>query len=386
MNAQNELFTQLLGKIEDLERQLNSAPPPRILTNLQRSENRLLSFTEKEIMKMPKSFRKTFRIQGCTVHVRKRITGRYNRSYEIRYAKKPYNNPPITASGTTLEEAKARFIEKLNDYEPKDDSTPTVPKDFDGFAMYWFENFHKRKVSERTYKESVKLYNRHVKSQFNGMKIDKVTPVSLQDFLDKFEDRPKTKDDLHSQLNQIFTAAVKHGLIKINPLGMVFHRQHEREHGQAISKADENKLLSAYSVTPFQMHFAIALYTGLRPNEYETATIDGEFIKAVNSKRKGGKTAFKRIPITPMLRPYLNGVTELKMATYIMLMKRFKKVLPKHSLYDMRTTFQTRCTECGISDVAIGLFMGNSIGCALKEAYTDVSDEYLLKEGEKLNY
>lgn len=49
------------------------------------------------------------------------------------------------------------------------------------------------------------------------------------------------------------------------------------------------------------------------------------------------------------------------------------------------TTFQTRCSECGIPDNVIGVFMENSIG-KLKEAYTDFSDEYLLAEMKKHNY
>jgi len=86
-----------------------------------------------------------------------------------------------------------------------------------------------------------------------------------------------------------------------------------------------------------------------------------------------------------MLRPYLQNVAQIEFPTPRMLENRFKQVLPNHKLYDMRTTFQTRCSECGVSDNVIGVFMGNSIG-RLKEAYTDFSDEYLLKEGEKLKY
>lgn len=78
------------------------------------SENGLLAFTEKEIIQMPKNIRKTFRIQGNAVHVRKRTDGRYKCSYEIRYSKKPYDKNPISVSATTLEAVKARFIEKLN--------------------------------------------------------------------------------------------------------------------------------------------------------------------------------------------------------------------------------------------------------------------------------
>ena len=51
--------------------------------------------------------------------------------------------------------------------------------------------------------------------------------------------------------------------------------------------------------------------------------------------------------------------------------------------YDLRTTFYSRCLEGGVADIAQRLFVGHSLG-ELGNAYTDVSDEYLLKEGKKL--
>lgn len=55
------------------------------------SENneRFITFTQKEILSMPKTFRKVFRLQDCTAHVRKRQDDRYNCSYEIRSPKLP---------------------------------------------------------------------------------------------------------------------------------------------------------------------------------------------------------------------------------------------------------------------------------------------------------
>ena len=57
--------------------------------------------------------------------------------------------------------------------------------------------------------------------------------------------------------------------------------------------------------------FAVGLYTGMRPNEYKTAKLEGNFIVANNSKRKNGKVELKLIPINPMLKPNLEGVTDL---------------------------------------------------------------------------
>lgn len=345
-----------------------------------------LKFTYQEILKMPKSFRKTFRTNGCTVHYRIRTDGRYKKSYEARYAKKPYNNPPISVSAPTIEKLKERFIEKVNCYIPQENIIPKIPTTFDGFAMYWFENFHKRKVGEQTYKKNLVTYKRDILKEFEHVKLKNITPVQVQQFLERYNEKERTKETLHSLLNQIFVCAVKHGLIKLNPLDMCFYKKHERKHGKAISKEEEKLLLSAYAGTNFLLDFVIPLYTGLRPNEYKTATVDGNFIKAKNSKRKNGKTEFKRIPITPMLKPYLLGVTNLKLHHPVTIAEKFKQVLPTHMLYDMRTTFQTRCTECGVTEIAIGLFMGNAIGGELKKAYTDISDEWLLKEGEKFNY
>lgn len=351
-----------------------------------------LKFTEKEILKMPKTFRKTFRLQGKTVHYRERTDGRYKKSYELRYAKKPYDKHPISASGTTKEEAKAKFIEKLKNNIPQDNNAPAIPTTFNGFAIYWFENFHKRKVAEQTYKKNLATYKRDIQEEFKNLKLKYILPVFVQTFLDKFSNKERTKETLHSLLNQIFDCAVKHGLIKLNPINMCFYKKHEREHGTAISKTDEIKLFQTYKGTEFEIDFAIILYTGLRPCEYKTATLCDKFIKSKNCKRKGGKIEYKHIPISPMLKPYLCGVAEIKLHHYATIDKRLKMVLPKHTLKDMRTTFQTRLDECEIPDKIIGLFMGNTIGKGdrIKETYTDINSkeyqEYLYKWGQRFKY
>lgn len=51
-------------------------------------------------------------------------------------------------------------------------------------------------------------------------------------------------------------------------------------------------------------------------------------------------------------------------------------------VYNFRTTFYTRCEECGVAPPARDEFVGHSRS-ELNDAYCHLSDEYLLKEGEK---
>ena len=122
----------------------------------------------------------------------------------------------------------------------------------------------------------------------------------------------------------------------------------------------------------------------MRPNEYKTARIEGEFIIANNSKSKNGKVEVKKIPITPMLKPYLNGITELHFVRLEQMRNKIKTVLPNHKLYDLRTTFYARCQECGVAEVAIKKFVGHTLS-GLADTYTALHDEFLLREGAKFN-
>lgn len=344
-----------------------------------------VKFTQKEISQMPTKFRKFFRLAGCLVQAYKRISGKRNTNYELRYRRDGYN---IYVSSNDLDIAKQKFIKRVHEVELCGDlKALSVPTTFDGFTKYYFENFYKRKVTAETLRIGLNQYKNHLMPHFGNIALKRITPKLCQDLIDRLisEGKCKTADDIHSLLNMVFKAAVKHNLIHNNPLDMVFHTKHKRKHGIALTKDEEKLLLSATAGTPQQLMFAIALYTGMRPNEYKTARLEGDIIIAINSKQKNGKIDYKRIPITPMLKPYLIGITEIRFCSLRVLRNRFNNLFPKHKLYDLRTTFYTRSKECHIADVAIKEFMGHSQG-GLAETYTDLSDEFLIIEGSKLDY
>jgi len=343
-----------------------------------------LTFTQKEIDKMPKAFKREFRAEGCTIRISRRKVSKNGYTYEIRYRRNGYN---VYISDKNLERGKERFIEKLKTAQKVTKNTKSTPNTFHSFAMFYFENFRKRKVSPKTLEGDINRYKKYLLPYFEEKRLTQITALECQTLIDELSasGKGKTTDEIYSLMSVIFKAAIAHGLLTKNPLDIVFHKRHEKTHGKALTKEEELKLFKETEGTEYQLMFAIALYTGMRPNEYETAKREGDFIVSINSKRKNGRIEYKKIPITPMLRPYIKDLQEFSFYKPYTLREKFNSILPNHILYDLRTTFYSRCTECGIPDVVQKLFVGHSLG-ELKNAYTDLSDEYLIREGEKLNY
>ncbi len=334
-----------------------------------------LEFTQKEISSMPQKYRKMFRVGKLRAYMRERRRGG-SINYEVRCRMDDIN---ISAGGTTKEEARQRFIEKLNALEHGVKTTPTK---FGDFIEFYFENFRKRKVAANTYKTDYDRVKKHILPALGEMRLSAITPSVCQAFIDKFSDKGKTAQELFSLLSQTFKCAIAHHLIQFSPLDTLIRPTHESVNGTALTLEQEARLLSE---TPekYREAFAIAIYTGLRPNEYETLRRDGDMLIAKNSKRKNRKIEYKRIPICPMLRPYISESPTMPCPKT--LWNAFKKLFPDHTLYDLRTTFNTRCVECHVDDNARKLMMGHSLG-RLANAYTDVSDEFLRQEAEKLFY
>ena len=343
---------------------------------------------------MPERFRKEFILQDRVVHCLKRKSGKRTYNYVIRYRRNCCN---IAVSSNDLETAKAKFIERLNKKVEdiiiiKENQKFTVSTTINGvsanfheFSTYYFENYRKRKVSTQTYYNDMCRYKNHIKPYFGEKLLAEITPSECQKFLDGYSEKGmmKTNNELYSLLNGVFKMAIAHNVITQNPLSVVIIEKHQSKHGKALTKAEEKTLLSALKGSRYEKLMALALYTGLRPNELSTAKVEGAFIVAKNSKRKGGKIEYKKIPISPMLKPYFEKDNEIDMPCVEYLRDQFNKILPNHIFCDLRTTFYTRCEECGVAPPARDHFVGHS-SSVLNKTYTNLSDEYLLKEGQKL--
>lgn len=327
-------------------------------------------------------------IKGVSINDKPRKDGRWQ-GYVIDGTEKRY------VYGKSKEEVAIKIKERLKNGFPKKKKANTqdeVPTTFNAFAMYFFENFRKKKVAKDTFRSDLNRYKNYLLKEFKEKPLKKITPKECQDLIEQIIDskKGKTADEIYSLLSIIFKAAIKHGLILRNPLDIICVEKHVKKHGTALTKNEEQFFKAKIGVLTdekLKQGFFLMLYTGLRPNELKTVQIKGKFIIAKNSKRKSKKIEYKRIPIISNLAPYImNGILSNFSERFIDKMRAtIKEILPNHILYDLRTTFYTRCKEYGVTDVALKHFVGHSLG-ELGNTYTDLSDEYLLKEAEKLAF
>ena len=343
-----------------------------------------IEFTNEEISLMPKKIQRLIIVQRKRCRMRIHPCGK-GFTYEIRFRRDGYN---VTACGKTIELAKANMLEKLRHAKPKGSSKESaVPNTFHSFAMFYFETFRKEVVAEKTLKINLAVYNRWLKPYFEEKPLSKITPYDCKALLDrvKSQGKGKTADDIYTLMNCTFKCAIAHDLMQKNPLATVLHIQHERESGEALTIAEEQMLFAAMETCDCAQELALALFCGLRPNEIASAEIHGDFIRAINSKRKSHKIEYKYIPICNRLRQFIENGINIQWTPQI-LRRRLKAILPNHKLYDLRTTFYTRCQTFGVSEVALKAFVGHSFG-KLGNTYTDLSNSqaFLLTEGQKLN-
>lgn len=359
---------------EDENRNLGNAA-----RDYEEEENIPWIFSNKEIMEMPQKYRKLFRTEKLRAYIRKRIRGN-SVNYEARCRMAGID---ISASGTTVEEAKKRFLEKLHTADQGEPTT--LPTKYQDFCLYYFEKFRKRRVAAETYRLDLGRSKNHIFPAIGNKALRSITPSDCQILLDSLTERGmgKTADEVFSLMNDVFKGAIAHNLIDRNPLSTVIHEQHERESGTALTYAEEAALLNCDS--KYRLQFIIILYTGMRPCEYSFLQRKGNMLITRNRKRKNGKIEYKRIPISPMLAPHIGDMQEFHFAYPQTLYKNLLKIVPGHPLYDLRTTFCTRIRECGVLEAAVKEMMGHSEG-KLMNAYTDLSDEFLYAEAAKISY
>ncbi len=352
------------------------------------AETEFLDFTQKEISKMPKEFRKYFRYGGKNHRIRRKENG----VYEIRFT---YHGHTISASSKLLDVAKKKFIEKLHNLTklvatPPKKIEDTLLKDF---SIKWMVNVKRPALKENSYDDIERQLRIHILPKFGERKIADLRSMELREFLNVYIDAKHTRTalKLYTILNELLACARAEKIIDTNPMESVAKPTYVADNGAALTYQEEKKFIRLLFEKNHPCRYAMVflLYTGMRRSELKNATTDGIWITTVCAKTRKGKKKTRRIPISPMLRLYMEFFIPENLSFKDDLLSRVvPKFLPGHTTHDLRHTFITRTQECGVPEQLVGLWAGHTPDKRNMTAsvYTHFSDEFQLKEIEKVKY
>ncbi len=338
---------------------------------------------------MPKKISNSIRAGIVKAHYRKRENGRF----EIRCT---INKIAISGSGRTLERAKENFIKNLNSADFEHGQLQTQKYTFFcEFAEQWFETVKKPTVKFTTYKSLFSTYNSQIKKYFEGKRLRSITPLQIQPLFNELDaqGRNRTSQLVKLLLSQIFQAAADERLIPSNPMNSVRVLKRETKKGEALSYEEERNFLQCIQSCRYKLSFFILLYAGMRRSELPTMRIKNNFILVQNAKKRiTQQTTFRRIPITPMLKPYLENASpeEIEFAINVdsdVLTHNFKRFCPDHHLHELRHTYISHCLECGVPREVVSVWAGHAADRTMTSTvYTHFSDEFMLEQGQKVDY
>ncbi len=348
----------------------------------------VLTFTSKEILKMPKQFRKQFRAGKVIAHVRKKSNG----VYEIRCQ---IDKQQIYAASKLLETAKEKFLEALNELVFTKTGTLISPKikksiTLGEYMLKWLETVKKPMVKPITYKDYMLTFTSNIQPVFGERKINEISQLELQELMNSYTEsgRNRTAQKIHQLLSAIFDYAVVDDLITKTPMQRVVLPRYEQERGVPLTREEERDLVEYLKSTKdlYAQAAVFLIYTGLRRSELASVVVtDGWITLKTSKQRKGLKEKSRAVPISPMLEPLLPliDVPTLTQTPVAQLTKYFKRLCPNHHLHDTRHTFITRAQECGIARELVSLWAGHAADSSTTSTvYTHLGQNKTFQEKE----
>jgi len=306
-----------------------------------------------------------------------------NGLHEFRYRRDGYNR---SFSSMNLKKAKAKARTFCRDLKNKTEKN-TVPSMFNDFATDFMRIFKKPNVTEKTFSVYESRLKIHVFPYTVNKRIESITTKDLQIIANRISEKKKKRslEDVMVLLRQIFNYALSCDLIRKSPLDGVQVKKHYRTHGQALGKKDEKILLEKIKGNKYEIYFITMLYTGCRFCELSTVKLEGEFIVMENKKRKGDYIEYKKIPVTPMMKPFIHLIREMK-ASDRTVSRHFHNLMKGYTMKDLRHTFISRCQMCGVPENVVRLWAGHSPKGVTQSVYTHFDDEFLINESKKVDY
>ena len=246
-----------------------------------------------------------------------------------------------------------------------------------------------------TFKEYERSFRVDLEPTFGSKPLADITRNDLQNYLFGIvgENKHRKAEKLALMLNCIFDMAAEDYDIP-SPMKKVVLPAYQTKKGEALTKDEETRLVNyckSHKDVEGTDALLVLLYFGLRKSELASIEIiDGKWLQCETSKeRLGQNVVLRKIPFTPQVKkilPYID-FEKAKNTNLNTISTRMKRLLPERHLYELRHTFISRCKEAGVASEVVSIWAGHSLsGTITSTVYTHYSDEFQLKEAEKVVY
>lgn len=394
--AAEDPLAALYGQMRAIRKTMDAIALNRENGKLSEQGKNGFKLTKQEIKTMPEHIRKIFIANNYIVNYR--ITS--NGYFEARIRRKGMY---IEASGRDFETMRKRFMDRLATFyaqptvtaEPAISSTPTANTIlFGDYGREWLK-IKEQTTKPSTFKEYERSFRVDLEPTFGNKPLAAITRTDLQNYLFGIvgEKKHRKAEKLALMLHCIFDMAAEDYDIP-SPMKKVVLPAYQTKKGEALTKDEEARLVN-YCKSHREVEgtdaLLVLLYFGLRKSELASIEIiDGKWLQCETSKeRLGQNVVLRKIPFTTMARkmlPYID-FEKAKHTNLNTISTRMKRLLPNHHPHELRHTFISRCKEAGVASEVVSIWAGHSLsGAITSTVYTHYSEEFQLKEAEKVVY
>ena len=393
--AAEDPLAALYGQMRAIRQAMDAIALNRENGKLSEQGKNGFKLTKQEIKTMPEHIRKIFIANNYIVNYR--ITS--NGYFEARIRRKGLY---VEASGRDFETMRRRFLDRLSacytapaaPEEPAKEERTAKTVFFADYAREWLK-IKEQTTKSSTFKEYERSFRVDLEPTFGNKPLADITRTELQNYLFGImgENKHRKAEKLALMLNCIFDMAAEDYDIP-SPMKKVVLPAYQTKKGEALTKDEETRLVNyckSHRSVEGTSALLVLLYFGLRNSELKSIeVIDGRWLQCETSKeRLGQNVVLRKIPFTPQVKkalPYID-CEKAKNTNLNTISTRMKRLLPNHHPHELRYTFISRCKECGVPGEVVSIWAGHSLsGTITSTVYTHYSEEFQLKEAEKVVY
>jgi len=271
-----------------------------------------------------------------------------------------------------------------------------VKKQTQGITFYewldkWSVLYKKESLTESSFKQ-LESYIKRIKENIKDKLLKKITDENVLTYLNGLPPT-RTKEAIYSLLNDCLGRATLKQLIKINPLAEYCYK-HKRVKGISLTVKEESDFwekVEKLQNEELKLFFKICALTGGRRGEilslaWEDFNFNTKMLHLRGTKTEGSD---RYIPMSDRLIDIVSGVKQSSGKLFSLnedyVTGKFKEIMPKHKLHNLRHTFATRCLESGVNMKTLQSWLGHSTYEQTANTYSHVLEVFNKSEINKLN-